>query len=219
MPQCAFKSCKNNARKSNLTAGVSYFRFPSNPLTCAEWISIVARARRDDFYKPAKNSVICSDHFDKSDISGNTNRRRLVKTAVPKLQIQPPLQDVQLASPNTKLSVSEIDVQPLSSSSGLDLTQKVTYTQAQAEHISVMTSPVGSLSDLISVCATPRKRFLYKQLLTARKVIDNKSKKIQTLQKVNKRLKKRNSSLKNMVCLLKKKLNLKKKKNYNKMNK
>ncbi|KAF9807748.1 hypothetical protein SFRURICE_009318 [Spodoptera frugiperda] len=79
MPQCVFKSCKNNARKSNLSAGVSYFRFPSDPFTCAEWVSIVAREREDNFYKPAKNSVICSDHFDKSDISGNTNRRRLVK--------------------------------------------------------------------------------------------------------------------------------------------
>lgn len=65
-----------------------YFSFPSNPFTCAEWISIVARERRDDFYKPATNSVICSDHFDKLDISGNTNRRRLVKTAVPKLQVR-----------------------------------------------------------------------------------------------------------------------------------
>ncbi|KAF9823627.1 hypothetical protein SFRURICE_009172, partial [Spodoptera frugiperda] len=81
MPQCVFKSCKNNARKSNSSGGVSYFRFPSNPFTCAEWVSIVAREREDNFYKPAKNSVICSDHFDKSDISGNTNRRRLVKTA------------------------------------------------------------------------------------------------------------------------------------------
>ncbi|KAJ0176685.1 hypothetical protein K1T71_007864 [Dendrolimus kikuchii] len=144
MPQCAFKCCKNNARKGKLTAGVSYFRFPSNPFTCAEWISIVARERRDEFYKPAKNSVICSDHFEKSDISGNTNRRRLVKTAVPKLQIQPPLKDAQLAAPNTKLSVSDIDVQPLSSSSDvlLDMTQKATYIQNQAEHISVMTSPV-----------------------------------------------------------------------------
>lgn len=64
-----------------------YFSFPSNPFTRAEWISIVARERRDDVYKPAKNSVICSDHFDKLDISGNTNRHRLVKTAVPKLQV------------------------------------------------------------------------------------------------------------------------------------
>ncbi|KAF9810919.1 hypothetical protein SFRURICE_005345 [Spodoptera frugiperda] len=85
MPQCVFKSCKNNARKSNSSAGVSYFRFPSNPFTCAEWVSIVAREREDNFYKPAKNSIICSDHFDKSDISGNTNRRRLVKTAVPNI--------------------------------------------------------------------------------------------------------------------------------------
>lgn len=68
-----------------------------------------------------------------------------------------------------------------------------------------MTSPVASLSDLISVSETPRKKFLNKQLLTARKVIDNKSKKIQTLQKVNKRLVKKNSSLKNIVNLLKKK--------------
>ncbi|KAJ0172496.1 hypothetical protein K1T71_011635 [Dendrolimus kikuchii] len=130
---------------------IQFISFPSNPFTCGEWISIVARERRDEFYKPAKNSVIFSDHFDKSDISGNTNRRRLVKTAVPKLQ-------------------------PLSSSSDvlLDMTQKATYIQDPADQISVMTSPVASLSDLVSVCGTPRKRFLNKQLLTARKVIDNK---------------------------------------------
>lgn len=54
---------------------------------CAEWIQIVGRERKDDFYKPAKNSVICSDHSDKSDISANTNRHRLAKTAVIKLQV------------------------------------------------------------------------------------------------------------------------------------
>lgn len=70
-----------------------------------------------------------------------------------------------------------------------------------------MTSPVASLSDLISVCETPRKKFLNKKLLNARKIIDNKSKKIQTLQKVNKRLVKKNSSLKSIVNLLKKKTN------------
>lgn len=71
-----------------------------------------------------------------------------------------------------------------------------------------MTSPVASVSDLISVCETPRKKFLNKQLLAAHKIIDTKSKKIQTLQKVNKRLVKKNSSLKAIVNLLKKKQTL-----------
>ncbi|XP_073962118.1 uncharacterized protein isoform X4 [Choristoneura fumiferana] len=86
MTQCAFKSCKNNARNKGLSVGVSYFRFPSNPLMRQKWTSIVARGNKDMFYKPAKNSFICSDHFNELDISGNTNRRRLANTAVPKLQ-------------------------------------------------------------------------------------------------------------------------------------
>ncbi|XP_037966001.2 uncharacterized protein LOC105381188 isoform X5 [Plutella xylostella] len=90
MPQCAIRSCKNNYRNINVSLGVSYFRFPHDPITCAEWISIVARERGETFYKPAKTSVICSDHFDKSDLSGNTlTRRRLVRTAIPKLQLGP----------------------------------------------------------------------------------------------------------------------------------
>ncbi|XP_038212586.1 uncharacterized protein LOC119832861 isoform X2 [Zerene cesonia] len=109
MPQCVFKNCKNNPRKCNIPEGVSYFRFPGNPHTCAKWISIVAREREDEYFIPAKNSVICSEHFDKSDICGNVNRHRLVKKAVPKLRIQPP--EPQMAELNTKTSVSHIEVQ------------------------------------------------------------------------------------------------------------
>ena len=62
-------------------------RFPSDPFRCAEWVSIVAKERGEELYKPYQNSTLCSIHFDRLDISGNTQRRRLLKTAVPKLQV------------------------------------------------------------------------------------------------------------------------------------
>ncbi|XP_052754921.1 uncharacterized protein LOC113510111 isoform X2 [Galleria mellonella] len=87
MPQCAFKYCKNNYRNRNVSNGVSYFRFPANPIHRAKWISIVSNERREKFFRPRQNSVVCSIHFDESDIVGNSQRRRLLKRAIPKLQV------------------------------------------------------------------------------------------------------------------------------------
>ncbi|XP_059044920.1 uncharacterized protein LOC131840746 [Achroia grisella] len=61
--------------------------FPANPIYRAQWISIVSKERREILFKPRKNSVLCSIHFDKIDIVGKAQRRRLRRTAVPKFQI------------------------------------------------------------------------------------------------------------------------------------
>lgn len=61
-------------------------RFPSDPLLCAEWISIVAK-ERGELYRPYENSTICSVHFAERDVTGNSQRRRLLKTAIPKLKV------------------------------------------------------------------------------------------------------------------------------------
>lgn len=63
------------------------FSFPNNPYRAAKWVAIVATERAEEFYKPTKNSVICSEHFDFNDIIGNTERRRLDKSAVPKFKV------------------------------------------------------------------------------------------------------------------------------------
>ncbi|RVE51816.1 hypothetical protein evm_003619 [Chilo suppressalis] len=191
MPQCVFKTCKNNYRKTNTAVGVSYFRFPSSPLKCAKWASIVAKERGEEFYEPAKNSVICSEHFHELDMIGHASRRRLIGSAVPKLPVKPPSYDKQSAiveTPNTKPSEPDIEVLPLTETSSLVITSKVTNNQEQVQPVYVLTSPIASLADLISVPETPTKRFLDKQLLIARKIVDRKSKKIQTLQKANKTL-------------------------------
>ncbi|CAH2986685.1 unnamed protein product [Chilo suppressalis] len=178
MPQCVFKTCKNNYRKTNTAVGVSYFRFPSSPLKCAKWASIVAKERGEEFYEPAKNSVICSEHFHELDMIGHASRRRLIGSAVPKLP-------------------------PLTETSSLVITSKVTNNQEQVQPVYVLTSPIASLADLISVPETPTKRFLDKQLLIARKIVDRKSKKIQTLQKANKTLVKKVDYMKTIIKLLK----------------
>ncbi|CAB3259927.1 unnamed protein product [Arctia plantaginis] len=71
MPQCALKNCVNNHRNTKVLQGISFFRFPSDPFRCAEWVSIVAKERGEEMYNPYKTSTICSIHFDRLDITGN----------------------------------------------------------------------------------------------------------------------------------------------------
>ncbi|XP_073949548.1 THAP domain-containing protein 2-like [Choristoneura fumiferana] len=97
MPQCSFINCGNSHRNTRVSEGISFFRFPSDPFRCAEWTSIVAREREEELYRPHKNSTVCSIHFDKFDIVGNSQRRRLRKTAIPKLQILVKQNTVQAA--------------------------------------------------------------------------------------------------------------------------
>ncbi|XP_060803708.1 uncharacterized protein LOC132902489 [Amyelois transitella] len=71
MTKCSVKKCKNCPRIVLKKDGVSfyvYFSFPQNAIIRNEWISIIARDRGEEFFKPQKGAVVCSEQFLPSDI-------------------------------------------------------------------------------------------------------------------------------------------------------
>ncbi|CAH2092898.1 unnamed protein product [Euphydryas editha] len=201
MPQCVFKNCKNNHRNVKITDGISFFRFPSDPFRFAKWVSIVAKERGEEFYTPCKNSTICSIHFDKLDITGNTQRRRLLKSAIPKLQIH---DNTKVQSAILSKLTDDLTNQAQSPISVTLLDATATIDVPLADPVPCESSD-ASISELISLSDTPRKDYLQQKLTRCRRVIISKSQKIHNLQKVNKRLLKKNASLKNIIKILKKK--------------
>ncbi|KPJ15895.1 hypothetical protein RR48_09941 [Papilio machaon] len=103
--------------------------FPNNPLRAAKWIAIVATERSEEFYKPTKNSVICSEHFDSNDIIGNTERRRLDKTAVPKYKIQsiPPEELTVRRKSRTSFKAQKTNPQDSGAIDEVDILERTSY--------------------------------------------------------------------------------------------
>ncbi len=60
---CVAPGCKSGYGTEKLPDGVTKHVFPKNPVLFEKWIKAIPRAD----WKPAKNSVICSLHFEQSD--------------------------------------------------------------------------------------------------------------------------------------------------------
>ncbi|CAH2101561.1 unnamed protein product [Euphydryas editha] len=91
MPQCCFKTCKNMTSRKQKKDGISYFRFPRDPIRCGEWTSIVSQQRREEFFKPNNASIVCSEHFFDEDMYvTEKGMKRLLKTAVPHVSVKTP---------------------------------------------------------------------------------------------------------------------------------
>ncbi|XP_013184074.1 uncharacterized protein LOC106129920 [Amyelois transitella] len=177
MTKCSVKKCKNCPRIALKKDGVSYFIFPQNAIMRNEWISIIARDRGEEFFKPQKGAVVCSEHFLPSDIHTTVKGfRRLNKNAKPILN----------------LSSSEENTGALEecgTSSQINVTLKGP---------DVLKSPTSSILD------TPITRTMKKELSVCRKLITRKNKMIDNLRKKNIRLKKKCSNLKNILSTLSK---------------
>lgn len=64
------------------------FSFSVHEIMRENWRKLVARERSEEFFKPNKSSVICSEHFLESDLYCTTKGyKRLTKTAVPHIQV------------------------------------------------------------------------------------------------------------------------------------
>ncbi|XP_047512004.1 THAP domain-containing protein 3-like [Pieris napi] len=88
MPKCAFNECRNVTSRLKKSDGISYFRFPRNPIQCAKWALIVGRQRNQQNFKPNRSSVVCSEHFRESDLYvTDKGIKRILKTAVPKIDL------------------------------------------------------------------------------------------------------------------------------------
>ncbi|CAF4831722.1 unnamed protein product [Pieris macdunnoughi] len=96
MPKCCVRNCKNITSRRLKKDGISYFRFPRNPIRRGEWTSIISQQRREDFFKPNNSSVVCTEHFLEEDVYVTSKGiKRLCKTAVPNIVDMTP-QDLKI---------------------------------------------------------------------------------------------------------------------------
>ncbi|XP_050354934.1 THAP domain-containing protein 1-like [Nymphalis io] len=189
MPKCALRNCKNITSRTLKKDGISYFRFPRDPIRCGEWTSIVSQQRREDYFKPNKSSVICSEHFlDKDMYVTPKGIKRLLKTAVPSVVDMTP-QDLKIEIPD-----DGTNTEVCSKSSMFDLENK------QEFKTSTTSLSIGSVLD------TPQKVIIKSELHKCCKRLISKEKVIDNLRKKNSRLVKKTISLKNALKVLKKDL-------------
>ncbi|CAK1590726.1 unnamed protein product [Parnassius mnemosyne] len=86
MTSCAIKICRNYKGRLRATNKVSYHRIPTDSIIRSRWVDIIRKSREEEFWKPSKTTVICSEHFREKDLyfANNQGRRRLKKEAVPR---------------------------------------------------------------------------------------------------------------------------------------
>ncbi|XP_022818985.1 uncharacterized protein LOC111351319 isoform X7 [Spodoptera litura] len=76
MPFCSVLECKNDSsRKNRNNGGVSYHRFPDDPIFKEKWINATGRLT----WFPTKNSTICSQHFKDEDFTIKKSGNRYLK--------------------------------------------------------------------------------------------------------------------------------------------
>ncbi|CAK1584905.1 unnamed protein product [Parnassius mnemosyne] len=199
MPQCSFKNCKNHTSRTLKKDGISYFRFPRNPVRCAEWISVIARQRSEEFFMPTQRSVVCSKHFLDSDEYVTTKgMKRLHKTAVPRIEAND--HDVEHKSSFDKKAIEQCCLQPQDTTS-----IKVEPSERLQDTTSIKVEPSESpsnslenvnIDDLDYVFESPIVSALKKKIQRDAEIKKRMAQKINNLQKQNRRLKKRVEALK-----------------------
>ncbi|XP_045492803.1 uncharacterized protein LOC123692157 isoform X2 [Colias croceus] len=185
--------------------------FPRNPIRCSKWAAIIGRSRGEEFYKPRRGSVVCSDHFPESDMYTTTKGfRRLIRSAKPTLL----LQDNKASNDNIiiKQELIEIEEETIGSAHLVPQADQEYFMNSESSYqplhqdVNVeikRQSPSSSLS-IGSILNTPREVVMKKKIETLEKRIIDKNKKIDALRKQNKRLAKRNISLKTALSAFKK---------------
>ncbi|CAG4962521.1 unnamed protein product [Parnassius apollo] len=84
MPVCVVKLCKNNTTRNKKDTGITYHQFPADPVICDRWTAKVRLSREESWWNPRERSVICSNHFNESDLYFTKGGlKRLCKGAVP----------------------------------------------------------------------------------------------------------------------------------------
>ncbi|CAI6350137.1 unnamed protein product [Macrosiphum euphorbiae] len=82
MTTCAVKFFDN---KMSLTKNISYFRFPSDPLRCKQWMEKCQTEHllKKDATILYKNYRVCGVHFEDKMFLNPNSRNRLTMNAVP----------------------------------------------------------------------------------------------------------------------------------------
>ncbi|RVE54928.1 hypothetical protein evm_000295 [Chilo suppressalis] len=211
MPVCIVKLCKNNTSKNKKDTGITYHQFPADPVLRDRWTAIVRVSREESWWKPGKTSVICSTHFNASDLYlTKGGLKRLHKGAVPQnaLILSSILPDnisknnVVTAEPSTSI--------PVVNSNSIVVTA-IPSTSASADETKILTSgnetpPLDDFSDIEYIFDSPRKTKLKKELYKKNILQLKHGRIIKTLREKTRRLKKSNSYLKGIIKSLKKEL-------------
>ncbi|XP_045488877.1 THAP domain-containing protein 2-like [Pieris rapae] len=84
MTICAVKLCHNTSEKQKKCNNITFHRIPIDPVIADKWVKNIRLSRGEVYWKPTKNTRICSKHFkneDKYITQGGSCRLR--RNAVP----------------------------------------------------------------------------------------------------------------------------------------
>ncbi|CAH0407115.1 unnamed protein product [Chilo suppressalis] len=231
MPTCVIKVCRNYLGRLKTTYKVTYHRLPTDPVMKSKWVDIIRSSRGEDFWKPAKSTVICSDHFSTKDMYfvHNQERRRLKKVAVPRKALflsslksdESENSDDDQGIPSKALFRSTVQFDTSKNSDeNMDLPVKNpepladSLVKKESERESKDCQPsssaknddddIGDFSDLDSIFDTPEEEKLRKELRKKSILQKKHTIIIQSLRRKNNRLKKKIASYKKMIVTLKK---------------
>ncbi|XP_045507080.1 THAP domain-containing protein 1-like [Colias croceus] len=221
MPSCVFKHCKNSSQNQKKEDGISFHRFPRDPVTRNDWVSIIRKSRQDDYWRPSKYCVVCSSHFKVEQFYYTEKGRRLVKKkSKPSQNLYGPPRSLQITEvpKNIKCEVEE-GISSLSKTTKLpgssNESQNVVRETAASYLLEFRPQPEKlteinavdhgiKASDLESRFDTPTKDMLRKELRKNQLFKLKTKRKLKTLQEEVRRLKNINCSLRNIIKDLKK---------------
>lgn len=185
------------------------YRFPSDPVRKEHWSRIIRAQRKEPYFKPHKNTRVCSVHFCGKDVDiSKSGLRRLKVSAVPQLDIEVfiicriGMHDKIYNSACFSGVVGSVRI---SFQLILQICENEEIRTSTPQHSSQVEEIDVDISDLNSIFDTPRKVKLKKKIFKLEKRQCLATRKIKSLQKQNARLKKKNKSLQDIIKDLKNK--------------
>ncbi|KAK5640344.1 hypothetical protein RI129_011155 [Pyrocoelia pectoralis] len=209
-------ACGSSATKKNKASGMTFHRFPSNPIRRLRWIKQLNVNR-----VPSENSVLCSLHFTKECFKIRTDKVHLKESAVPSIQVNR-LKHVSikfaLLCCYTTITNRNINVMPTpinimvhqpSTSLVSDQNYATNTSEVIVDATLVKSSTPGTSSSSQSYPVqsddSPRKVALKRTIMDLVSSHTMKSKKIRLLQQANWRQRKKITSLKSIILELRSK--------------
>lgn len=212
MTGCAVKLCHNKSDKHKKCYNITFHRIPTEPNIAVKWIKNIRLSRNEEYWKPSKNTRICSEHFNNEDqYFTEGGLRRLHRNAVPVMNLhisckaehsnndsnidntapshEPPLMILNVAQ-NTEEIVGESSNNVVIANLPQSSTSHGNFTCSSADE---------SLHD------TPHEFFLRQRLMKSTLLNLKYRKIIKTLRQKNRRLEEKNESLKRILGGLRKK--------------
>ncbi|XP_072938218.1 uncharacterized protein [Epargyreus clarus] len=201
MPTCAVKWCKHSTESKKKRGEVSFHSFPKNILLNDKWEAAIQLSHNEPHWQATSWSVVCSDHFDETDLYvTKCGVRRVTRNGYPtkNLTMTPSIIHGNSATfPGTSTMVFVNPVLPNKpTGNNCGTLPTISYTEVQNS----LGKPKPNDSTVID---TPRKKRLRDRLMKQAIHLGKKRKQVKTLQKQVRRLKNWNLSLIKMIYKLK----------------